>query len=97
MSNAASSPVAFVAGQIATTVNQQAAERFEAGASGYANDPVPQQIQYLNRYWRRQLAALNVDTISAREALIDDCAYNEWQSLFIRHVLPLIIKHNLPA
>lgn len=97
MSNANTSPVTFVAGQIAKAVSPQAAQRFEAAAAGYANDPVDQQIVYLNRFWRRQLSALTVDTISAREALIDGCDYSEWQSLFIRHVLPPVIKHNLPA
>ncbi len=73
-----------------------AADRFRAASQGFVGTPI-QQIQLLNRYWRRQLTTLNVDTIDAREALLDNITQLEWTRLFKQHVLPLIIDHHLPA
>jgi hypothetical protein len=98
MSKAATilSPVAFCASQIASSASQAAAQRFQQDTAGFAADPANIQIQLLNRYWRRQLANLQDDTISAREALVDNCPYIEWQQLFAKYIMPVIIKYSLP-
>lgn len=50
------------------------------------------QVCFLNRHFRNQLSKLPIDTIDAREALLDDCPPDEWNGLFSRHVLPVIAK-----
>ena len=74
-----------------------AADRFKAATLCFANDSTTQQIQLLNRYWRRQLSTLNISTIDAREALLDGINEAEWIRLFNRYVLPIILEHGLPA
>lgn len=50
----------------------------------------------LNRYWRVELGLLAVDTISEREALVDNVPAMVWLSNFQVYVLPTIVRHNLP-
>jgi hypothetical protein len=98
MSKAATllSPVAFCTGQIAASASQAAAQRFQQDTIAFATEPLEQQMRFLNRYWRHQLARLQDDTISAREALVDDCPYNEWQQMFTKYILPVVVKYSLP-
>ena len=50
----------------------------------------------LNRYWRTQLAALPIDTRQVRVCLDDQLSDQEWIDAFQRHVLPVIVKYQLP-
>lgn len=50
----------------------------------------------LNRFWRDQLMALPVSTISARTCLVDEMAPQDWLRHFNRLVLPVIVANNLP-
>jgi hypothetical protein len=52
------------------------------------------QVQFLNRHFRDQLSKMQVDTIDAREALLDDCPPEEWNGLFTRYVLPVLAKQH---
>lgn len=52
------------------------------------------QVKFLNRHFRDQLSKMTVDTIDAREALLDDCPPEEWNGLFTRHVLPVLAKQH---
>lgn len=63
--------------------------------SNYPADEIQQQ----NRYWRRQLEALeDVDTTAIREYLVDghECGLGEWMRLFHIGLLPAIIAFSLP-
>jgi len=90
------SPVEYIHHQISAE-DPQAALRFQTDVQGFSHDPAAQQVILLNRYWRRQLAALPENTIDAREALLDGITVMEWTRLFVRHVLPLVIRYHLPV
>lgn len=77
------------------TQDLAAATRF---AAGYVNLPgnATEQLVRMNRYWRRQLDRLNVDTIAERECLMDDCELIDWLRHFQRSVLPTVLAHELP-
>ena len=51
------------------------------------------EIRDLNSFWRRELGCLSVDTISAREALIDDVPADVWLQHFELEVAPTIAEH----
>ncbi|MNG07309.1 hypothetical protein D3C85_13710 [compost metagenome] len=55
------------------------------------------QVCELNRYWRDQLSALHVSTISARTCLVDNIEPNDWLRHFRQLVLPTIVKYDLPT
>lgn len=54
---------------------------------------IDHEIRDLNSFWRRQLAALAVDTLSAREALIDDVPVDQWLAHFESDVVPVIVSN----
>lgn len=45
----------------------------------------------LNTFWRIELTKLPQDTISAREALMDNISGLEWLELFERYVAPTVV------
>lgn len=49
-------------------------------------------ISDLNRYFNMELSVLSVDTLDARECLIDGISPNRWFSYFTSHVLPLLVR-----
>ncbi len=49
-------------------------------------------ISDLNRYFNMELSVLKVDTLDARECLIDGISASRWLSYFVSHVLPLLIR-----
>ncbi|MGG4591700.1 hypothetical protein ACLPJK_25935 [Pseudomonas aeruginosa] len=62
--------------------------------------PIPDnemdEIYEQNRFWRRQLASLKVNTISERECLLDTLSAEDWLRHFILHVMPTVHRYNLP-
>ncbi len=76
--------------------NVESAARFDESFKSWPQLPVAANIRDANRYWRRQLAALPIDTTEVRECLIDDCAWVDWLRHFTQGVLPTIIAFNLP-
>jgi len=73
-----------------------AATRF---TRAFSCDPETEEaeIRELNRYWRDQLAALHISTISARTCLVDDVTPKDWLRHFRTLVLPTIVNHDLPV
>lgn len=66
--------------------------------ASYVNIPGSASVQlvHMNRYWRRQLDRLDVDTINERECLMDDCALSDWLRHFQNGVMPTVLAHGLP-
>ncbi len=54
------------------------------------------EIAALNRFFRRELSSLTVNTISERECLIDAIEPVDWLRHFRNNVLPTIIRFHLP-
>lgn len=50
-------------------------------------------VSDLNTFWRIELAKLEQDTITAREALIDNVSGTEWLELFENYVAPTVVLH----
>lgn len=80
-------------GELRAYAQGDAAEQFAADTRPLEGASASDQVVFLNRYWRRRLAGMKTDTISAREALLDNCTPDEWCSLFTRYVLPVIAQH----
>ncbi len=55
-----------------------------------------EDMHILNRFWRLQLGNLRVDTIGARECLVDCKDKQIWVENFIAYVLPVIVDRHLP-
>lgn len=72
-----------------------AASRFLASFVSLPGDDATQLIQ-MNRYWRRQLDRVAVDTVAVREYLMDDCATGDWIRHFKFSVLAVLLHHGLP-
>lgn len=54
------------------------------------------QLVAVNNFWRLQLGLLPFDTIDAREYLMVDVSAELWMERFKRHVIPIIVQHELP-
>jgi hypothetical protein len=76
--------------------NPDAADRFEAQYHESLDQPIAARIAQANRYWRRALTALEIDTIAVREYLVDECDFRDWLRHFHRGVLPVVIAYQLP-
>jgi hypothetical protein len=50
----------------------------------------------LNRYFRVQLSTLRISTLDECECLRDDIAPVYWLKYFETHVLPTLVRFNLP-
>lgn len=59
-------------------------------------DTTESEIVLINRFWRLQLARLNVPTYEERMCLADNGDFNLWLVQFRRYILPTIIEHRLP-
>lgn len=51
----------------------------------------------LNRYFRIQLSKIRISTIDECECLRDDIAPVYWIKYFETHVLPTLVRFNLPS
>lgn len=51
----------------------------------------------LNKYFRVQLSKAPVPTLDERECLIDDLSPGQWLKYFESHVLPTLVRFNLPS
>jgi hypothetical protein len=51
----------------------------------------------LNKYFRIQLSKAPVPTLDERECLIDDLQPEQWLKYFRGHVLPTLVRFNLPS
>jgi len=51
----------------------------------------------LNKYFRLQLSNAPVSTLDERECLIDDLSHEQWLKYFKGHVLPTLVRFDLPA
>lgn len=54
------------------------------------------EINALNRFWRRELGALPFCTIALRACLDDLMSPQDWIYNFNRYILPIVIRHSLP-
>lgn len=59
-------------------------------------DSIESQIHQANRFWRLQLGSLSVDTIEARDYLVECNDANDWLRLFCENVVPVIVAFGLP-
>lgn len=50
----------------------------------------------LNKYLRLQLAKAPVSTLDERQCLIDEISAGQWFEYFESHVLPTLVRFNLP-
>lgn len=51
----------------------------------------------LNKYFRVELSKAPVSTLDERECLIDDLQPKQWLKYFQVHVLPTLVRFNLPS
>lgn len=51
----------------------------------------------LNKYFRIELSKAPVPTLDERECLIDDLSQAQWLKYFRGHVLPTLVRFNLPS
>jgi hypothetical protein len=51
----------------------------------------------LNKYFRIELSKAPVPTLDERECLIDDLQPKQWLRYFADHVLPTLVRFNLPS
>lgn len=51
----------------------------------------------LNKYFRIELSKAPVPTLDERECLIDDLSPAQWLKYFQGHVLPTLVRFNLPS
>ena len=86
--------VAIVKNEIAECDNQLA-DRFSRSFRAQPNNQYDEIIE-LNSFWRRELSALTVNTISERECLIDMIDPSSWLRHFRNQVLPTIVRFKLP-
>ncbi len=83
--------------QLIAAVNADAAIRFSKGfCSSVLTITCDDDLEALNRYWRAQFARLEVDTSIPRMYLSHSTDFQAWLFNFRRHVLPMILKHELP-
>jgi|SRR5690606_1088078 len=76
--------------------DQKAAQRFKSSFVAVGETP-EQEIVALNKYWRLQLGGVHANTISERMCLIDEINPADWMRHFRVHVLPSILRFNLPV
>lgn len=76
--------------------SREIAGRFQERFPIRVGESSADQIRRLNLFWRIELGMLNVDTVDARECLMDGCDPSRWVVLFRERVLPTIVKHDLP-
>lgn len=55
------------------------------------------EIISLNQYFRKELLKAPISTLDERECLIDDLSDNQWLMYFETHVLPTLVRFNLPT
>lgn len=58
--------------------------------------PFQEQVVAVNSFWRVQLGMLKESTINEREYLMNDLTVDQWLLRFERHVVPTIVRHQLP-
>lgn len=80
-------------GDLLADQKPELADNFYAGFHPGSGDVQPA----LNRYFRLQLANAPVPTLDERECLIDDLSPEQWLKYFKGHVLPTLVRFNLPA
>lgn len=88
------STVVRVADMIATRDPKRAEQYLQE--FGTIPDNSSDEIFQQNRYWRRQLGALRVNTISERECLLDTLDPEDWMRHFSNHVMPTVHRYELP-
>ncbi len=55
-----------------------------------------EEVRELNRFLRRELGRLSVNTISERECLIDDIDPTDWLKYFKSQVLKTVLRFKIP-
>lgn len=55
------------------------------------------EVKDLNRYFRVQLGKAPIDTLDERGVLMDDISPKMWLQYFEKHVLPTLVRFNLPS
>ena len=50
---------------------------------------------FINRYWRRRLGTLTIDTSAERYLLMEQGGPDIWLDIFKASIVPVIVKHNL--
>ncbi len=55
-----------------------------------------EDMKLLNRFWRLQLGNLRINTIDARECLVDCQDKQVWIENFATYILPVIVERHLP-
>ena len=76
--------------------SREIAGRFQERFPIIAGESSADQIRRLNRFWRIELGLVSGITVDARECLMDDCDPTRWVVLFREHVVPAIVKYDLP-
>jgi hypothetical protein len=71
---------------------QHIADAFEASFKNTHGD----EMVSLNKYFRVELSKAPVSTLDERECLIDDLEPNQWLKYFRVHVLPTLVRFDLP-
>lgn len=61
------------------------------------DDSINDAIDALNRYWRYQLAILNIDTVDQRECLGYSRSPEAWLANFETYILPTVKTFRLPT
>lgn len=59
--------------------------------------PSGNEMVSLNKYFRCELGKAPVSTLDERECLIDDLEPKQWLKYFEGHVLPTLVRFDLPS
>lgn len=76
--------------------NKEAARVFRA-AEVHKSGSTTEELHSLNQYMRIQLGKAPVDTLDERGCLADDLSPTMWLKYFEVHVLPTLVRFNLPS
>ena len=90
-----SDPLVTKVGDLLSNQNAQLGSIFKANFKSSAETPEGAQHD-LNRYFRVQLSTLRISTLDECECLRDDIAPVYWLKYFETHVLPTLVRFNLP-
>ncbi len=58
--------------------------------------PIDEQMRALSYFWNLQIGILPMDTTGIREYLMNDVDVDVWLERFKTHIVPVIVKYQLP-
>jgi hypothetical protein len=85
-----------LAQEVEDLLSEQKLHLGDAFRANYRNTHGDEMVS-LNKYFRIELSKAPVPTLDERECLIDDLEPKQWLKYFQGHVLPTLVRFNLPS